>query len=236
VEGREHLLVNRDLSREFTAFLAAAEWDVALLQEVPPRWASRLARAAGAGGYRTLTSRNWMRPVTGPVARVRPHLAGSWEGGSNLILVRDRGPGSVVVKHSRATLRLRPERRVVSLVRLADGLCVANFHASTGSRAGRDVERAASAAAMWASESPLVLGGDFNLRPGRSREFDRLEKRHGLTGPTGPDSIDHLLVRGAGIEEPARAWPAGRRDVPDPGTGLLIRLSDHAPVTSLIES
>jgi hypothetical protein len=30
--------VNRDLSNEFTALIAGWDWDVALLQEVPPWW------------------------------------------------------------------------------------------------------------------------------------------------------------------------------------------------------
>ena len=38
-----HAQVNRDLLAEFAAVLAAAEWDVALLQECPPRWGAPLA-------------------------------------------------------------------------------------------------------------------------------------------------------------------------------------------------
>ena len=38
-----HVQVNRDLCDEFAAVLAAARWDVALLQECPPRWAAALA-------------------------------------------------------------------------------------------------------------------------------------------------------------------------------------------------
>ncbi len=253
VAGDEHVLLNRNLFREFAALLAAAEWDVALLQEVPPRWAEPLAAATGAGSRMTLTSRNWMRPFTFPVARMRPHLAGSWEGGSNLILVRrnrrrggagsrsgrrtsevaDR-PGVAVTGHRRATLTWLPERRVVSLARLAGGLCLANLHASTGRRADADILRAAEKVAGWAGDSPLVLGGDFNARPGHSDIFSRLESEYGLTGVTGGDSIDHLLVRGAEILEPGAEWPPARRDVPDVDSDLLVRLSDHAPVTARI--
>ena len=44
--------------------LAGAEWDVALLQECPPRWARPLADACEAATHRVLTSRNWLLPLT----------------------------------------------------------------------------------------------------------------------------------------------------------------------------
>jgi endonuclease/exonuclease/phosphatase family metal-dependent hydrolase len=175
-----------------------------------------------------------MRPVTGLAARLRPHLAGSWEGGGNLILVRTGRPGTEIVSHQRAVIARRPERRVVSLAVTSGGLCLANLHASTGERASGDVLEAARLAVDWAGDSPLVLGGDFNVRPAGSGVFGELERSHGLTGTTAPDAIDHLLVRGATILDPPVAWPDARRDVPDPGTGLMLRLSDHAPVVSRI--
>ena len=58
-----HLQVNRDLYSEFAAMLGAAEWDVALLQECPPRWAEPLARATGAEAHRALTSRNSLAAI-----------------------------------------------------------------------------------------------------------------------------------------------------------------------------
>lgn len=232
MEGERHVQVNRNLSLEFAAFLAAAEWDLALLQEVPPRWRRLLATATGSEPFRTLTARNWMRPVTFAAARSRPHLAGSWEGGSNLILVRRRN--QAVLDHCRATLSWHPERRAVSMIRLEGGLCVANLHAGTGPRAGSDVLAAARLATVWAEGAPLVLGGDFNARPRSSDVFDLLERDFGLAGPTAPDAIDHILVCGVRPAGPAAAWPPGRRDVPDERSDLLIRLSDHAPVTLTI--
>lgn len=234
--------LNRDLFREFAAFLAAADWDVALLQEAPPRWSERLADATGATAHVALTSRNWMRPLTSPFARARPQLVGSWEGGSNLTLVRGamaragrrKRPGMEVESFSRATLTHRPERRVVSLVELGCGLHVANFHASTGEGAAADVMRAARLVDARASEAPALLGGDFNLRPDSSGVFARLEDEFGFGGATGPAAIDHLLARGVERVEAGTAWPDGRRDVPDPGTDLLIRLSDHPPVVTRI--
>jgi len=177
-----------------------------------------------------------MRPLTWPAAKYRPHLVGSWEGGCNLILVRKGRPGASIESHERATLRLWPERRVVSMVRTASGLCLANLHASTGGRAEGDVMKAASLVAGWAAGAPLVLGGDFNLRPASSGAFAELERLHGLTGATGPAAIDHLLSRGTGDLETPAVWPDTRRDVPDPTTGLKLRLSDHAPVLSRLSA
>ena len=42
--------------------LAAGEWDVALLQESPPRFAAPLAHGRGAEAHRVLTSRNGSAP------------------------------------------------------------------------------------------------------------------------------------------------------------------------------
>jgi endonuclease/exonuclease/phosphatase family metal-dependent hydrolase len=83
-----HLQVNRNLLTEFSQLLAGAEWDVALLQECPPRFAEPLARACGAQGHRVLTSRNSLGALRALAARLNPDLIASGEGGSNLTLVR----------------------------------------------------------------------------------------------------------------------------------------------------
>ncbi|HEU0019308.1 MAG TPA: hypothetical protein VFQ14_03355, partial [Thermoleophilaceae bacterium] len=63
-----HIQVNRSLRAEFTARLAGWEWDIALLQEAPPRWLADLESATGASGVRDLTSRNSLAPVRAWVA------------------------------------------------------------------------------------------------------------------------------------------------------------------------
>jgi endonuclease/exonuclease/phosphatase family metal-dependent hydrolase len=234
VEGEKYAQVNRDLFYEFAALLSTAKWDVALLQEVPARWGERLAEATGSEARISLTARNWMRPLTWPFARSRPHLAGSWEGGCNLILVRKGRPGSFIADHRRTVVARLPERRVVSMATTGAGLCIANLHASTGKGAAADVLEAAETAVTWADGRPLVLGGDFNLRPQSNGLFGRLESELGFSAPSEPGAIDHLLVRGAKVLEPAVSWPPERRDVPDPGTGLKLRLSDHSPVFARI--
>lgn len=226
-----HAQVNRSLRVEFTAIIAAAEWDVALLQECPPRWADRLAAACDAGAHRELTSRNSLAPLRALAAALNPDLVGSNEGGSNLTLVRRLG----IAERRRLDLAPgpAPERRVMAFTRTDAGLCIANLHASTGaanrSRAEHELRRAATEALEWAAGSPLILGGDLNVRPRDSEIYDELAERFGLSAATGPDSLDHLLARGLDVIEPAAAWPQDEREI-ERHDGLRIRLSDHAPV------
>ena len=83
-----HVQVNRDLLPSSRACSSGADWDVALLQECPPRWAGPLARACDAEAHRVPTSRNALGTASRDRARINPDLVGSNEGGSNLTLVR----------------------------------------------------------------------------------------------------------------------------------------------------
>ena len=231
-----HAQVNRGLLDEFAAVLAGADWDVALLQECPPRWSEPLARATEAEAHRELTSRNSLAALRSLAADLNPDLIGSNEGGSNLTLVRGR-----VLERRRLELTPgpRPERRVMVFTRavprgLDREVGIANLHASAGAalraEAERDVLGAAGIARKWAGTAPLLFGGDLNLRPSESVVFDGLATGPGLTGPTAPDSLDHLLVAGLDVVDLPAAWPASRREVAvADGT---IRLSDHAPVAA----
>ena len=234
--GREernatHVQVNRDLLAEFARVLADAEWDVALLQECPPRFAVPLAAACGAEAHAVLTSRNLFGSLRGFVARRNPDLIASGEGGSNLTLVRGR-----IVERRETTIHAgAPERRAMAFTRVeftaGEQLCVANLHATNDrpDLATVDVLRAAEAAVAWAGRAPLLFGGDLNLRPGpNGQAFSQLNSRFGLGGGTAPDAIDHLLARGLAIVEPATAWPVERRELPL--AGLRLRISDHSPV------
>jgi endonuclease/exonuclease/phosphatase family metal-dependent hydrolase len=222
-----HVQINRDLFAAFAATLAAAEWDVALLQECPPRWSRWLARACAANGHQALTSRNWALPFTSAFAVVNPDLIGSEEGGSNTTLVR-----SSAITDLRTLVLCpyrRPERRVMAFTRLASGPCVANLHASTSPEiAVPELRRAAATASEWAAGAPLILGGDFNVRPQRTPEIFPELQEAGFTGPTAADAIDHVLARGLRVVEAPRVWPPEERELLREGLGL--RLSDHAPV------
>ncbi len=227
-----HVQVNRDLTAEFATVLSAAEWDLAMLQECPPRFAEPLARACRAEWHRTLTSRNGLGALRGLLARQNPDLIASGEGGSNLILVRVPGKlGGIAERRETAIHEGEPERRAMGFARTASGLCVANLHATNDwpQLAAEDVEKAARAALEWAAGAPLVFGGDLNLRPGENpRVFERLREEFGLAPPTAPDAIDHILCRGLEVlDHPAR-WTPERRELPLEGRAL--RLSDHAPV------
>jgi endonuclease/exonuclease/phosphatase family metal-dependent hydrolase len=191
----------------FAARLASWEWDVALLQEVPPWWPPALGRACGASARTALTSRNWLLALSRPAARRRPDLVKSWGGGANAILVR----GDRVAEHRLRTLRAWPERRVVHGVRLERGWWVCNLHAQAHSeaRAQADVALAADTARAWAGDAPVVLGGDLNTRLPVAPGFDAVAG-HG---------VDHVLVRLLRAGGPGRTLDRGD-------------LSDHVPLVS----
>ena len=195
----------RELLADFAAALAGWEWDVALLQEVPPWWPPALGRACGASARTALTSRNWLLALSRPAARRRPDLVKSWGGGANAILVR----GDRVAEHRLRTLRAWPERRVVHGVRLERGWWVCNVHAQVHSeaRAQADVVLAADTARAWAGDAPVVLGGDLNTRRPLAPGFD-VVAGHG---------VDHVLTRLLRAGGPGRTLDRGD-------------LSDHAPL------
>jgi endonuclease/exonuclease/phosphatase family metal-dependent hydrolase len=233
-----HLQVNRNLYASFAEVLDSAGWDVALLQECPPRWARPLAERCGADLHRVLTSRNSFALLRRLGAMLNPDLIGSNEGGSNLTLLR-REWGEIV---ERRDLVLRsgpvPERRTLAFSRLRPSaepeveVCVANLHASAGPALSRFSEEEALLAAErcveLAAGAPLILGGDLNLRPAETGVYDELAERFGLRGTAAAHSLDHLLSRGVEPLRPPRAWTPEEREV---SRGAhAIRLSDHAPV------
>lgn len=209
--GRSEPGSGRQLLDEFTAALAGWTWDVALLQEVPPWWPAALAARLGDCEQRSvLTSRNSFLPLRRAIAVRWPDLIKSNGGGANAILARRMA----IEEHRTLRLCLWPERRQLQGVRLASGVWVANLHATVGDDAGarRDAERARRRVLEWAAGSPLILGGDFNVR---SLSLDGL-------GYAGGHDVDLVFAAGlAPVEEAA---------VLDRGT-----LSDHAPVLATLE-
>ena len=202
--GRAVPPAGRDLLPEFAAALAGWEWDVALLQEVPPWWPPALARACDAQQRTALTSRNALLALRRVIAQRAPDLLKSNGGGANAILVR-----GAIGEHRRLRLRRWPERRVCHGVQLGNGVWCANLHAQVHSaaRAQADIARAAAAVLAWAGEGAAILGGDFNVREPVAPGLERL----------GGHGVDHIFGRGV----QARGAP----ELPDRG-----RLSDHAPV------
>jgi endonuclease/exonuclease/phosphatase family metal-dependent hydrolase len=199
--GRAVPPAGRDLRERFAATLAGWDWDVALLQEVPPWWPPLL----GAADHATaLTSRNCLLPVRRRLAERWPDVVKSNGGGANAILLRE-GRFSA---HARRRLRRWPERRVMHAVRLPGGIWAGNLHAQVHSaeRADADIALAASTLLRWAGDAPALLGGDFNVRRPRPEGFVS----------AGGQGVDHVFVRGLApldVELPDRRG-----------------LSDHDPV------
>jgi endonuclease/exonuclease/phosphatase (EEP) superfamily protein YafD len=208
--------------------LAREQWDVALLQEAPPRWFDALRERLDARGAMVLTSRNWGSAVRGWIADRRPDLIKSNEGGSNQLLVREPWR---ITGMDRLTLARWPERRRAMRVRIERddaALTVVNLHASANRphASAREVRHAAA----WAGDGPLLFGGDLNLRPAAQPQvFAELHRRFGLAPPTAPDAIDHLLVRELEVVEQSHRLAPEAREL-DAADATHLRLSDHAQV------
>src|SRR2546421_10720531 len=157
MHGRSVPGARRELLEDFGSALAGWEWDVALLQEVPPWWPPALGERTGASARAVLTSRNSLLPLRRALGRRWPDVMKSNAGGCNAILVRGVAD---VLEHRVRRLRLLPERRVVHAVKLTLGVWVANVHASG---AASDAVRAAETLESLAGTMPFVLGGDFNV-------------------------------------------------------------------------
>jgi endonuclease/exonuclease/phosphatase family metal-dependent hydrolase len=207
LHGRSVPNAGRCLLPEFAAALEEWEWDVALLQEVPPWWPQALSERLGSQveQRRVLTSRNSLLPLRRAIAVRWPDLIKSNGGGANAILVREIPVG----EHRTLRLCWWPERRQLQAVRLATGIWVGNLHATVGDdpAARRDAERARVAMVAWADGAPFVLGGDFNVRGLALAEL----------AYAGGHDVD--LVFASGLE------PVGEVEVLERGP-----LSDHAPV------
>jgi len=202
--GRARPPAGRSLFGAYAAALASWEWDVALLQEVPPWWPPALA-AASRGEQRTaLTSRNAALAARRAIAVRAPDLLKSNGGGANAIVSR-----TPILAHARRRVCLWPERRVVHAVALADGTWVANLHATVhdDDAARRDCARAAGALLGWAGRAPAALGGDLNVRD---------PTLPGLAA-AGGHGVDHVFARGLRASGPPEVLEHGP-------------LSDHAPV------
>jgi endonuclease/exonuclease/phosphatase family metal-dependent hydrolase len=209
--GRSIPPSGRYLFDEFAAALAGWEWDVALLQEVPPWWAAQFAERLRCEQSSVLTSRNALLPVRRFAAMRWPDLMRSGGGGANAILARvDR-----IVQPRSVRLCRRPERRMAHGVELAYGVWIVNLHATAhdADAARRDLAVAADAAQVWAGGLPLIIGGDFNLGRPAVEGMQRVAS----------SDVDHVLIgpRLTVAEEPRTL---------DRGT-----LSDHLPLIVTLE-
>jgi endonuclease/exonuclease/phosphatase family metal-dependent hydrolase len=221
MHGRAMPPAGHDLLAEFADALSRWEWDVALLQEVPPWWPALLGQRLGAEHRLVLTSRNFGLPVRRAIATRWPDLIKSNGGGCNAILVRGGQAGISVAEQRTLRLRLAPERRWLHAVRLggalgpsgpaapADRAWVGTLHATVrnADAAVAEARLAARTLLDWAAGAPAVLGGDFNVR---SLSLDGFAYAGGL-------DVDHVFVAGLTALSGPLALDRGH-------------LSDHAPV------
>ena len=212
--------------------ICAAEWDVALLQECPPRWEPGFSRECGGG---LLPLHDLPQLARAAELEDRPRLARPDR------LLRGRLEPDPLAARGRRTIEdpkdvaiqaRRPERRTMAFARLACGLCVTSLHASTSPpRAEGELLFAAEKAIEWAGgDAPLVFCGDFNVRAQPERRLRTSSSASfGLSGLTAPTtrsttswSATSPTLRRRGPGPRPREMRRARRH------GAL-RLSDHAP-------
>jgi len=177
--GRALPGTGRGLLNEYAALIGSWEWDVALLQEVPPWWPALLPCDDSA---MVLTSRNVGLALREAIAKRAPDAIKSNGGGANAILVR----GGRIEATARRRLRVWPERRVVHGV-LFTGVWVANIHSQVRphSKTRRDNLLAAASVRRWAGDAPAIIGGDFNVTDPVVPGFER----------AGGRGVDHVFAR-----------------------------------------
>ena len=205
--GRAQPAAGRPLLVEFCRTLAAWDWDVALLQEVPPWWPARLGAAAGASARMALTSRNFPLFARRAIGKRNPDLITANGGGCNAILAR----GMPIGEHRIRELTRTPERRVMHGITLPEVGWVVNLHASTHppERRRADLLVAAATALGWAGGAPLLFGGDMNSTAPAMPGLVRIGGHH----------VDHFFTDGR------------------PGTVEVLDgapLSDHVPLRASV--
>ena len=176
-----------------------------------------LGASARRRRYGALTSRNSLSPCGALIAERNPDLMGSWEGGSNLTLVRPPWrivEASVPAAEPVAGARLR-ERRRLALTRLRRprprGVRrePAPERRALARQAEREARRAAEIALDWAGGAPLCSAATSTCDRRSTEVFERpVRQRLGCAARPNPDAIDHLLARGLETVGPAHAMAA----------------------------
>ena len=243
--GPGHGHARRKHLGEMTRLMTEQQPDLILLQEVPV-WAGELLREQTGMGVTMAAAYGAHVPF---LHVPLPLAAGSWLGQAMPDLIRTQfegqanailyGPELLLVSARRVQInhrrRMRGEPRIAQLARLRHRrlgreFVVANVHADTGHN-HQQLERAGYVLERFARGAPMLLGGDLNATLG-SAALRALVAR-GWVEDSAEVGIDHLLVRGFGVEWAATPWLPGRRDLADNG-GRPLRLSDYDPVDAVI--
>ena len=193
--------------------IAGWEWDVALLQEVPPWWPPALGRAAGASARMALTSRNALLPHP---ARGRRAAPGPHEVRTAAAATRS----SCAARRSREhrVQRLRALARATGRARrAARGRHVGREPPRAGrtstSARRRDLDRAAAVTTFWA-------GGRAD---GARRRPERCTAPDAFRATATSAVITSTTCSAAACAPSARRAPCPTR-----------ALSDHAPVEIVV--
>ena len=216
-----HVQVNRDLDGGVRELLGATAWDVALLQEAPPRFAA----AAGPGQRRRgppgvhlpqlarLAAREGWRGINpGPDRLRRGRLQPDPGAGAS-------GPLGGIAERRELDDPQGPPRAPCDGLhrepRRASASPTCTRPTGTPNLRSQTCCAAARAASEWAGSGPCSSAAiSTSARREDPEVFDDLRERFGLTAPTGPRAIDHLLVRGLDDVAAPTPWPARRRELP----------------------
>src|SRR5437868_3260803 len=195
---------------------------VVCLQELPVWSLDRLAAWSGMQAFGDVARPPLLRSAElGRVLTDLHHglLRSAVTGQANAILL---APGLAAPERWWSLLSTpgQGERRILQAVRIETLGIVGNTHLTSGV-AAEQLRGARALMELYAHpDTPVVLCGDFNLRP----VYDDLDA-HGFSAPA--PGIDQILVRGLPASQPM-VWPEERRRV----DGRL--LSDHAPVELIV--
>ena len=216
-----HVQVNRELIREFAQTLCGARWDVALLQECPPRWSAPLAAACGAerAALAHLAQLAWLRsqrprpagtptcsapgraartsPCSGAWPRTARSTCESWCFAAAPSGARWPSPGSPPASAWRTCTRARAPACATEEVRRAAETAVVLGRGGTADP-GRRLQSAPQ-------PDRAVRGAGAALRP-RHTDRPRLDRP-----PPGPGSSRPSSPRPRGRLRPGR-WPARASD------------------------
>ena len=210
------------------------DWDVALLQECPPRWAAPLAAAPAPTPTASLTSRNSLGAAARAARPPQPRPDRLQRGR----LEPDPGPGrDRRPTRARAQLRARrPERRTMAFTRPGRSVSGRGLRREPARehRPGPARRRRARGPRRRAARLRLGRRHPAGLRrrpqpaPARDRRLRRAARALRPRRRPAPDSIDHLLVAGLEIAVAARRL-ATRAPGGPPAAGLAIRALGPRP-------